>query len=72
MFLYFKINKCGLFKCFRENLRIIYSLFLDETQQMLELLHGSQSQYFFHKRISSMNKIRLEVYKKLKHQFSNL
>lgn len=31
---------------------------------MLELLHGSQSQYLFHKRISSMNKIRLEVYKK--------
>lgn len=39
---------------------------------MLELLHGSQSQYLFHIRISSMNKIRLEVNKKLTCHFSNL
>lgn len=38
---------------------------------MLELLHGSQSQYLLHIRISSM-KIRLEVNKKLKCHFSNL
>lgn len=39
---------------------------------MLELLHGSQSQYLFHITISSMDKIRLEVNKKLKRHFSNL